>query len=129
MARIYVASSWRNGHHPKAVEALRAEGHEVYDYRDPEGWLGGSDREVDPADFARDMAALEASDLCVLVLPCGRSAHLVAGWVIGRGRPTLVWRPTHDAHDLVVRMADMVTDSLDAVVEWAGSWGGSIGSG
>ena len=35
MARIYVASSWRNQYYPEVVEALRAAGHEVYDFRNP----------------------------------------------------------------------------------------------
>ena len=35
MRKIYVASSWRNSIQPKVVKALRAEGHEVYDFRNP----------------------------------------------------------------------------------------------
>ena len=35
--RFYAASSWRNPTHPAVVAALRAEGHEVYDFRHPEG--------------------------------------------------------------------------------------------
>ncbi len=35
MAKIYVASSWRNKYYPEVVEALRAAGHEVYDFRNP----------------------------------------------------------------------------------------------
>ena len=33
--RIYVASSWRNAQQPEIVEALRFEGYEVYDFRNP----------------------------------------------------------------------------------------------
>jgi hypothetical protein len=33
MSRIYVASSWRNPYQPALVEALRAWGHAVYDFR------------------------------------------------------------------------------------------------
>ncbi len=33
--KIYVASSWRNEHQPRVVELLRANGHEVYDFRNP----------------------------------------------------------------------------------------------
>ena len=35
MARIYVASSWRNKYFPEVVDALRAAGHQVYDFRNP----------------------------------------------------------------------------------------------
>ena len=33
MARIYVASSWRDPYQPEVVAALREAGHEVYDFR------------------------------------------------------------------------------------------------
>ena len=35
MAKIYVASSWRNKYFPEVVIALREAGHEVYDFRNP----------------------------------------------------------------------------------------------
>ena len=35
MAKIYVASSWRNQYYPEVVKALREAGHEVYDFRNP----------------------------------------------------------------------------------------------
>ena len=58
--RIYVASSWRNEYYPEVVAKLREAGHDVYD-------------------FHNDIEAMEACDVCVLVLPCGRSAHTEAG--------------------------------------------------
>jgi hypothetical protein len=53
------------------------------------------------------------------VLPCGRSAHLEAGFAIGKGKPTLVWVPEFDTPDLMVKMADHVTSDLAVVVEWS----------
>ena len=41
MAKIYVASSWRNKYQPEVVAALRKAGHEVYDFRNPEDNPGG----------------------------------------------------------------------------------------
>ena len=35
MAKIYVASSWRNQFFPEVVKQLREYGHEVYDFRNP----------------------------------------------------------------------------------------------
>lgn len=35
MAKIYVASSWRNKYYSEVVDTLRAAGHEVYDFRNP----------------------------------------------------------------------------------------------
>ena len=97
--KIYVASSWRNNLQPRVVVALREAGHEVYDFRHPapgntgfrwseiapdwEDWTAEQFREalshpVAARGFGFDMAALANSDACVLVLPCGRSAHLEA---------------------------------------------------
>ena len=35
MAKIYVASSWRNQFYSDVVDRLREAGHEVYDFRNP----------------------------------------------------------------------------------------------
>lgn len=40
--------------------------------------------------FEQDMAGLEWCDTCVLVLPCGRSAHLEAGWAAGAGKALVI---------------------------------------
>ena len=114
MARIYVASSWRNAYYPEVVKRLREFGHEVYDFRNPpQGGHGFHWTDIDPnctewtfaeyADglthptaekqFANDIEALEWADTCVLVLPCGRSAHTEAGWCKGRGMKTIVYIP------------------------------------
>ena len=94
--KIYVASSWRNEYYPEVVEKLREAGHEVYDFRNPPSgdpgfkWSSVSEdyMEWSPAQyrdmlqhpkavrqFHNDIEAMEACDTCVLVLPCGRSAH------------------------------------------------------
>ncbi|WP_180131916.1 hypothetical protein [Rhodoferax sp. BLA1] len=116
--RIYLASSWRNPTQPAVLEALRAAGHEVYDFRNPApgqkgfAWrdCGGiaaqdgpgtgaktipaymeairSERAADG--FAFDKAALDWCDTCVLALPCGRSAHLELGYACGQGKDTYV---------------------------------------
>lgn len=106
--KIYVASSWRNAEHPAVVAALRAEGHEVYDFRNPApgntgfkwaaidpDWLNWTPEQfilralphpISQDGFAHDKGALDWCDTCVLVLPCGRSAHLEAGYAAGQGK-------------------------------------------
>ena len=64
MPRIYVASSWRNKYQPEVVAALRKEGHEVYDFRNPKDNPGGF--------HWADVDAILWADTGVLVLPCGR---------------------------------------------------------
>ncbi|HEY3315210.1 MAG TPA: hypothetical protein VGL40_08065 [Bacillota bacterium] len=132
---IYVASSWRNKRQPEVVAALRAAGHEVYDFRNPEpGNHGFNWGEIDPdwkqwthLDFAEaldhpiaqaaydlDKAALDWCDACVLVLPSGRSAHLEAGYCIGRGKPTAILLDAHPRPELMYKMAGhILTDFCD----------------
>jgi hypothetical protein len=110
--RIYVASSWRNQWQPAIVVALRADGHEVYDFRNPgpdnhgfrwseidDGWLTWTPAQyaalvtthpIAEAGYALDKAALDWCDTCVLMLPCGRSAHLEAGYAAGQGKEVIV---------------------------------------
>lgn len=40
---------------------------------------------------ALNKAALDWADACVLVLPCGRSAHLEAGYCAGQGKVTIFY--------------------------------------
>lgn len=109
--KIYVASSWRNLMQQGVVHTLRAAGHEVYDFKAPApDEKGFAWSEIDPnwqqwtpeqfrdalthpialRGFRRDMDALTACDACVLVMPCGRSAHLEAGFAIGARKPCYI---------------------------------------
>lgn len=105
---VYVASSWRNNLQPALVHILRAAGMEVYDFKNPPngsgfhwsevapGYTSGSERmEVNEyiaalehprsiEGYRSDFDAMQRADTFVLVLPCGRSAHLEAGWAAGR---------------------------------------------
>ena len=89
MARVYVASSWRNQYFPEVVKRLREAGHEVYDFRNPpHGGAGFHWTDIDPnapdwtyaqyaeglhhplaeRQFQADIDALTWADTCVLVL-------------------------------------------------------------
>ena len=132
--RIYVASSWRNAGQPSVVNALRCDGHQVYDFREPAPGLGGfawSDIDPDwqnwsPAQmaqalkhpiarqgFALDMAALALCDACVLVMPCGRSAHLELGYAVGAGKWTAVLQEESAEPELMYAMCSLITTSLN----------------
>jgi hypothetical protein len=136
--RIYVASSWRNTLQPEVVSALRAAGHEVYDFKNPrpgdngfhwseidpawKGWSPEQFREglnhpIAQAGFRSDMDALEACDACVLVLPSGRSAHLELGWASGAGKRTLVLATQPEEPELMYLMLNGVCTSIAEVVE------------
>lgn len=139
--KIYVASSWRNLLQQGVVHTLRAAGHEVYDYKQPvKGESGFRWSEIDPEwkawapaqfrecldhpiaihGFDRDMAALRGADLVVLVLPCGRSAHLEAGWAAGAGKRLAVLQLDPAEPELMYRMADKLLTSWDELLTYVG---------
>lgn len=128
---IYVASSWRNPLQQGVLLALRAAGFEVYDFRnpapnehgfswretDPDGnWMDWTPEEfrtalghpVSEKGFKFDMDALMACDQCVLVLPCGRSAHLELGYAVGAGKETFVLMLEQSEPELMYKMVDHI---------------------
>jgi hypothetical protein len=42
------------------------------------------------ANFTYDKSGLDWCDTCVLLLPCGNSAHLEAGYAVGQGKKTII---------------------------------------
>jgi len=136
--KIYVASSWRNEHLDIVVGALRNRQHEVYDFRSPKpGNNGFRWSDIDPAwtnqtrisasalasglshpiakaGFALDYESLRWAEVCVLVLPCGKSAHLEAGWMMGQQKPTFVYAPDGLEPELMYLLGgNCICSSLD----------------
>lgn len=132
--RIYVASSWRNQLQPGIVAALLSDGHEVYDFKNPRpgdrgfawsdidpNWMGWNadkyisllDHPIAKAGFASDFNAMKWADAFLLVLPCGRSAHLELGWACGQGKLTLILTKDGEEPGLMAKMADHLVSSLD----------------
>jgi hypothetical protein len=137
MRKIYVASSWKNMAQPAVVQALRAVGHKVYDFRNPkEGDRGFAWEEIDkdwkkwglseyvralehPAakrGFKFDMDALKWADTCVLLLPCGKSAHLELGYAVGMKKTTVILAGETEQPELMYKMVDLITPSMFHVV-------------
>lgn len=146
--KIYVASSWRNEFQPKVVARLRKIGHEVYDFRGSgDGWGKDGDgpggfawSEIDPEwqswpqdisryieglnhpraveGYNRDMDALKRADACVMVNPCGQSAHAEMGWACGAKKPTAIYIPGLREPDLMVKMADLITSDFENLENW-----------
>ena len=171
MAKIYVASSWRNPYFADVVSLLLAAGHEVYDFRNPpHGGHGFKWAEIAPdmgvgaaasagsgagaggagvvgavgaatgggaaatewtfdqyrqglkhpkaeRQFAADLEAMQWADTCVLVLPCGRSAHTEAGWFSGRGLKTIAYIPQFDEPELMYKLFDAVVATPTELLE------------
>lgn len=105
--KIYVASSWRNTYYPRVLKKLRESGLECYDFRnpndndkgfswadispnwhdwEPSAWRAALDHDIAEKGFNNDFTAMQNADICVLVMPSGRSAHIEAGWFAGQGK-------------------------------------------
>lgn len=102
--KIYLASSWRNPKQPELLTVLRAAGHDTYDFRDPDAAFKWSEvrddwKEQGPKmlvpmlqhplalkGFQRDFSAMKWADTCVMMQPCGVSAALELGWMVGAGK-------------------------------------------
>ncbi len=67
--------------------------------------------------FAADLEALEWADTCVLVLPCGRSAHIEAGWMAGAGKRVIAYIPEMVEPELMYKLFDRVVGSIDNLIE------------
>jgi hypothetical protein len=126
--KIYLASSWRNGYRADILAALRAAGHDVYDFTNPahafswkqieptlreRGWSAVSMREalahpISQRGFSFDHGAMVAAHACVLLLPCGMSAHLEAGWMGGMGKPVAVLAPEVREPELMYKLFDNI---------------------
>ncbi|MBV8378954.1 MAG: hypothetical protein JO279_18330 [Verrucomicrobia bacterium] len=134
--KIYVASSWRNTIQPSVVDELLKAGFEVYDFRNPapgetgfhwheidEDWRNWTadqfasalDHPIAVAGFRSDFDAMKWADACVLVNPCGRSAHLEAGYFVGAGK-LLVILANGGEPELMYSMSDVVATSMEEVV-------------
>lgn len=59
---------------------------------------------------------MKSCDACLLVLPCGRSAHAEAGWFAGAGKPVVARLPEPQEPELMYKLFNLVTDSLEETV-------------
>ena len=108
--KIYVAISFRNDYQQAVVRRLRECGFDAYDFKNPKNGKPFHWSEIDPnwkewdhkqfakslehpiveSGFNSDFSAMLEADICVLVTPCGKSAHLEAGYMQGAGKPTII---------------------------------------
>ena len=141
--KIYLASSWRNESQPEVLAALRAAGHEAYDFRNPEpGDTGFAWSDIEPDwlnwdaekfraalthpfaidGFGKDFGAMQWAECGVLLLPCGRSAHLEAGYFVGAKKPLLILLLGKNEPELMYKMADGLCLSIAEAIEILTAW-------
>lgn len=137
--KIYLASSWRNSLQPTVLAQLRAAGHDVYDFRNPPGGITNGFRwsELDPdweawsaaayreklksplaqRGFNSDFDGMKWADVGVLLLPCGRSAHLELGWMAGAGKRTIILTRDGEEPELMALLASEICVSVEEVLQ------------
>lgn len=129
MARIYAASSWRNKFQQDIIKLLRENNHLVYDFKNPPEKAGFQWRDVEQDwqnwdsekyrylletsplvahGFIADYRAMQWADICVLILPCGRSAHLEAGYFNGANKRLIIYIPEVQEPELMYLMANKI---------------------
>lgn len=140
--KIYVASSWRNEGQPAVVNRLREAGHEVYDFRNPKpGENGFHWQEIDHKwgewtpeqhrnaledpiavdGFANDWNGMKWADCCVMLMPCGRSAHLECGYFVGaKKRSFIVLGDKKSEPELMYKLVDKVCVDVNEVLDEIG---------
>lgn len=135
--KIYIASSWKNPHYNTVKLVLEQIGHEIMDWRDPvhafaweqvdESWRGwdragfASAMETPRAKeaYKHDYCLMCEADLCLLLLPSGRSAHSEAGFMAGKGKRVYVYIPEYDTPELMYGLYDKIlVNELDLVKEF-----------
>lgn len=72
------------------------------------------------AGFDADFAAMQKADTFVMVLPCGKSAHLELGWAVGAGKRTAVLLEDPVEPELMYRMVDHIAPSVFDLLSWLG---------
>lgn len=145
---VYVASSWRCLMQEAVVSTLRSAGIDCYDFKNPTPNTGFHWSEVMPnytpgselahideyldcldhprsiEGFESDFNAMQKADTFVLVLPCGRSAHLELGWAVGAGKKTAILLDPNSDHmvtpELMYKMVDHIAPSLFDLLGWLG---------
>lgn len=145
---VYVASSWRNSYQQAIIKMLDAADIPCYDFKNPENGTGfhwsevmeNWDSEAQLADiedylislqhrrsvegFKSDFDAMQKADTFILVLPCGRSAHLELGWAVGAGKRTaILLDPNIDNQvtpELMYKMCDLITYDMYELLAWLG---------
>jgi len=134
--RVYLIGSLRNPNVPTIAATLRAAGHEVFD-----DWhSAGPEADDHMRDYLRargqdyntalrsyavqhvfnfDKRHLDRSDVAVLVMPGGKSAHLELGYVAGSGgRGIILMDGEPERLDIMHAFAERVVFSVDELVAY-----------
>lgn len=135
MKKVYLVGSMKNPEVPRIAKMLRAEGFEVFDdwyspgpeaddywkkYEEDRGrtFLEALEGTHCWNVFNYDKKHLDDADICILILPAGRSGHLELGYMVGCGKPCYILLDgDHERFDVMYRFATQVFDNVDKMLE------------
>jgi hypothetical protein len=135
MAKIYLASSWKNADSVRHFENLLLKhGHHVdcFCTNNPERFTY-SPKNLNLEDYnektylelpqvkriyLENKKWLDWCNVVIMIHPCGRSSHLEAGYAIGSGKKLLIFVPsfTQGEFDAMYLFADLITDSMEEIL-------------
>ncbi len=133
-SKIYVIGSMRNERVQAVSNLLRSADLEVFDdwhssgpesdayWRKYEETRGRTYIQALRGLYARhvfefDVLHLRRCAAAVLVAPCGRSAYLELGWILGQGKPGFILlEEEFDRWDVMLQFATQVVDNTDDLI-------------
>jgi hypothetical protein len=139
--KIYAASSWNNPYYKDVVQQLVLNGYDVYDFTGKMSTYGNAvtfhwsqiDSEweswtnqqfVDNLShpnarhaFSIDHDNMQQSQVCVLILPCGKSSHMEAGFMKALGKKLLIYMPQPQRAELTYSLADDFCDNIPQLLQ------------
>lgn len=71
------------------------------------------------AGFQRDLQNLLAAEALILLLPCGKSAHLEAGFAVAMRKPVALYAKEPLQPELMYGMFDTIVDRIDELMHWS----------
>jgi nucleoside 2-deoxyribosyltransferase len=151
--KIYIASSWKNKENVQIMaKYLRGYGCTVDDFTDdsqgrfifsledlenildtdrvqPSSYYGrvikAMNHEMSQRAFQQDKKMIEWADVLILLLPCGKSAHMELGYAKGIGKKIIIFSHngfTMDDFEVMYGFADLITYSISEVFEKLREW-------
>jgi len=136
--KVYLATSSRNKMQPVVLKLLRAAGHDVYDFLNPQKDKSAFRWEDINQDYKRsntfvyremlfdekakrhfesNLIALRGSDAVIGLEPFGVSTAIELGYAAGCGIPTAVVLSTPPSHELMLKIVDRILITSEEILD------------